>query len=531
MTKRILVVDDDELVLKTLSNLFIKCGWGVDICQNGEDGLRKIANESYVCVLLDIRMPGLNGTEVLEKIRGLEANGEIDQQNIIVMTGYSHEPDFIKVFQLGAWKYIAKPLDVEDLLKKIDECSKAYEARRAFDVPPGLEDDKQIFKKIRKLYDSKSLQQKADILSRQLNVPLKYIKGCNYDTNWFKNNIENPIGIVQIPLGITGPIFIKGKNASGNFFVPMATTEGALLLTYDLGMRLLSMAGPIETEVLTKCIHITPVFPIKDNEDEKIAKFTNENFGEIKQIAEAESRHTTLLRIEQNKVKDNFLLKFVFDTADAHGLNMINQATFNACKYIEAKTGAFFYLRSHFSGVKHHSLLNEEKGYGRCVRARGIVSQKALGILKVTATQMVDFGNRCLECGRAAGISSVNVHAANAIAAIFLACGQDAADLTSSAICSSRCEAMPNGKDLLVETVIKNLLVATVGGGTGLGTQRECLQIMDCFGSGKSDKFAEIIAAAAMAGEFTTAAAVINRTYVDIHNKYGRNKEKHSLPL
>ena len=205
---------------------------------------------------------------------------------------------------------------------------------------------------------------------------------------------------------------------------------------------------------------------------------------------------------------------------------MINHATFNACKYIEHNTGAFFHLRSHYSGIKHHSLVNEKEGQGRVVRASAVVSSKALGILKVSAGTMKEFFDRCTAAGQAAGISSVNVHGANAIAAIFLACGQDMADVSTSHACATTTELVNHGKDLRIVSTLRNLLVGTVGGGTGLGTQSECLRLMDCFGSEKSDKFAEIIAATVLAGEFPTAAAVINRTYVAIHNRYGRNKNK-----
>lgn len=388
------------------------------------------------------------------------------------------------------------------------------------------EQEEQSFKKLRKLYDPESISKKADLLSNQLQLPLKHIKGCTYDTNYFKGNIENPIGIIQIPLGIAGPISIKGKHAIGDFWVPLATTEGALILTYDLGMRLLKLSGPVEVEVLSKVVHITPMFPIQLDEDKKVLRFVNDNRETLKKMAEEDSRHTKLLKIDHLRVGDNFLLKFSYDTGDAQGLNMINHATFKVCRYIEEKTGIKFYHRSHYSGIKHYSRLNEQEGQGRVVRACATISSKALGMLKVSAVQMKDFFDRCIECGTAAEISSVNVHAANALAAIFLACGQDAADISQSHVCATTVELANNNQDLQMQVILKNLLIATVGGGTGLATQNECLKIMGCYGSGNSDKFAEIIAATVLAGEFPTAAAVINRSYVEIHNKYGRNKTK-----
>lgn len=384
-----------------------------------------------------------------------------------------------------------------------------------------------LFKKLRKLYDRNSVFQKADLLSQKLGISLKHIKGCTYDTHYLRGNVENPIGIAQIPLGIAGPLLIKGKHASGEFWVPMATTEGAMVLTYDLGMRLLRLGEPVKTEVISKVVHLDPMFLIKTDEDVRVSKFIKDNYEEIKRVAECDSSHTTLLKIEPHTVKNNLVLKFMYDTADAHGLNMINHATFNACKYIESKTGASFYHRSHYSGVKHYSPLNEEKGYGRVVKASSVISEKALSLLHVTAKEVKEFCDRCIECGGAAGIRSVNVHAANAIAAIFLACGQDAADISSAHACKGRAEVVGEGKDLYWECMLWNLLVGTVGGGTHLGTQSECLSMLGCLGSGKSDKFAEIIAATVLAGEFTTAASIVNRTYVETHDKYGRNKKKH----
>jgi len=382
------------------------------------------------------------------------------------------------------------------------------------------------YKKLRKLYDRQHLDRKAELIGDLTNCQLKHIRACTYDTNSFKNNIENPIGVIQIPLALAGPVPINGKNAKGSFYVPMATTEGALVLTYDLGMRLLQMGDPVETEVVSKGIHLDPMFLIEKDEDIRIKRFLDANYEAIKTIAESKSTHTKLLSIKPIRIGKNYVLKCFYDTGDAHGLNMINEATYNACKFIAEKTNTKFFHRSHYSAVKHHSLLNEAEGYGKKVKARAIVTRKALEMLRVTAQELQDFTDRCIECGTAAKVSAVNVHAANGISAVYLATGQDMADISSCHVCQSVGKAVNGGKDYLVEVMIPNLLIATVGGGTGLGTQKECLQIMDCFGSGKADKFAEIIAATVLAGEFPTAAAVVNGTYVDIHNKYGRNKNK-----
>ncbi|MDP3921715.1 MAG: response regulator [Candidatus Omnitrophota bacterium] len=525
MSKSILVVDDDKLVLGSVSNLFIKNGWRVNACSSGKEGLKQLAIDHYDCILLDIKMPDLDGTQVLERLRSLECERKIDHQRVIIMTGFADEEASVKAFQLGAFNYINKPFEIEDVLQKAEECANSKSVSQTFESPPTEESEEMVLKKIRKSYEPADVQKKASILSKKLNVPLQHIKGCTYDTNHFKGNIENPIGIVQIPLGLIGPLAINGNHAKGDFWVPLATSEGALSLTYDLGARLLRMSGPVEVEIISKGVHIAPMFPLVGDNGQLISEFVDKSYNEIKKVAEGASNHTKLLRIEKKKTANNFLLKFVYDTGDAQGLNMINQACFNACKYIQAKTGFRFYHRSHYSGIKHFSPLNEREGQGRKVKASAIISSKALGMLKVKADQMKDFFDRCIECAHAAGISSVNVHAANGVTAIFLACGQDMADISCSHSAATAVEII-DGKDLKIDVVLNNLMVATVGGGTGLGTQRECMEIMGCLGTGKSDKFAEIIAATVLAGEFPTAAAVITETYVDIHNKYGRNRNK-----
>lgn len=527
MTKTILLIDDDKLILQTLSNILIKHGWDVETCQSGLEGLEKAEKNKYKGIFLDIRMPGMDGAEVIKKLRELEKKGHIGKQNVILMTGYSNEDAAIKVFQEGAFFFLEKPFDAQQVLAVAAKCLDHDALIETFDASGGAEDDQKTFKKIRKEYDAESLNKKADILEKQLGITLKHIRGCTYDPNFLRGNVENPIGIIQIPLGLIGPIKVNGKSAKGNFWIPMATTEGALLLTYDLGSRIVSMGDGVEVEVVSKNVHISPMFPITSDEDEKkIKNFLDENYQSVQQVAQGKSQHTRLLAVEKHRVTNNLVLKFIFDTADAHGLNMINQATFNACKYIEAKTGFTFYHRSHYSGVKHHSLLNEREGYGRRVIAKTVIPAKALGMLRVTAQQLKDFTSRCIDCGTAAEISCINVHASNGITAIFLACGQDPADISSAHVCKGKCEII-NGKDVYWECDLKNLLIGTVGGGTGLGTQRECLEIMGCSGSGRSDKLAELIAATVLAGEIPTAAAVISQTYVDIHNKYGRNPTKY----
>jgi len=375
-------------------------------------------------------------------------------------------------------------------------------------------------------YSREAINKRLNWLEQKIGKSLHKIGGCSVDPAEFKGNIENLIGTAQIPIGIAGPLKVKGQYAEGEYFVPMATTEGVLILTYEMGMKLLAISGGASTQILSNKVHISPFFVVNPGEEKKLSGFLASNRSEIIRIAESTSHHLRVLDIEAHLIDNNFIVKFIYNTGDAQGLNMINNATLAACNYIKEKISLNFFLRSHYSGVKHFSTLNYQTGYGRKVIASATIPQKILKRLRVNAIQLRDFFNACTKAGHQAGISAVNVHASNAIAAIFAACGQDLADISSSHVCSSYCEVVNSGNDFYLQSTLHNLLIGTVGGGTGKGTQRECLEIMDCYGSGKSDKLAEIIAATVLAGELITAAAVVNGTYVDAHNKYGRNKPK-----
>lgn len=390
-----------------------------------------------------------------------------------------------------------------------------------------MKENSSTISSIRKGYDKESIDKKTQIISKNLGISLNCIADFSQDPKNFHGNIENPIGIVQIPLGLAGPLNIQGQHANGNFLVPMATTEGAMVLSYHMGMKLLNLSGGANTTIVSNKIHISPFFFVDDTEKkEKILNFIKKESKQIIQITEATSSHIRLIEIQPIPLESYLILKFVYYTFDAQGLNMINHATREACEFINRNVNLKYYLRSHYSGIKHFSRLNKETGLGRKVIAQAIIPASVLAKLKVTATEMKKFFDACITIGHAAGIPAVNVHAANAITAIFIACGQDVADISTSHVCSTRGEALNDDKDFFIETTLYNLIVGTVGGGTGLGTQKECLKIMGCYGTGKADKFAEVIAATVLAGEFVTAAAVMNDTYVQAHNKFGRNKNK-----
>ena len=125
--------------------------------------------------------------------------------------------------------------------------------------------------------------------------------------------------------------------------------------------------------------------------------------------------------------------------------------------------------------------------------------------------------------GYLAGVNNNGAHSANGIAAMFIACGQDAANVAESAAAAVYAEITKSG-DYYFSVTIPALIVATYGGGTGLPTQRECLELLGCYGEGKVEKFAEIVAATVLCGELSLGTAVIADEWVSSHEQLGRNR-------
>jgi hydroxymethylglutaryl-CoA reductase (NADPH) len=374
-------------------------------------------------------------------------------------------------------------------------------------------------------FTPEAVNARRDWLERKIGVSLEHIAVLSEAPEHFQGNIENLIGVAHVPLGIAGPLKVNGQEAQGIFYVPMATTEGAIVYTYMRGMHLVSLAGGVNVWTVRDEIHISPIFVFENLE--KTKKFTawlDTNFERVKEEAEKTTRHGKLLRLESHIFDRNVVVKFCYSTGDAMGLNMINIATEEACKWIvPIVRPEEFYLRSNFSSVKKVSAHNYAvAGLGKMVIADVTIPRSLLRrLFKVSPETLARYCHLCFLSSVHAGMVGMNGHIANGLAAIFIACGQDVANIVDSQVSVSSCEVTKNG-DLYVSMKIPNLVVGTVGGGVSLEPQRECLQILGCYGSGKARKFAEIVAASVLAGEIGVAAAIVTGTFVSAHKKYGR---------
>jgi hydroxymethylglutaryl-CoA reductase (NADPH) len=287
-------------------------------------------------------------------------------------------------------------------------------------------------------------------------------------------------------------------------------------------MQLVSLAGGVTTTVLRDEIHIAPIFVFDSLIfAKKFVQWLDSNFQRIKEKAEATTRYGKLVRLEPNIIDRNVIVKFCYTTGDAMGLNIITVATDAACKFITATVKPRkFYLQANFSAVKKVSAHNMVAGYGKTVIAEAIIPNRLLRLtFGIDSKKMVDYFEHNILATTHAGMIGSNGHTANALTALFIACGQDAASVVESHVCITNYEVTEGG-ELYISTKFPNLVLGTVGGGTGLGTQMECLELIGCKGAGKAKKFAEIAAAAALSGEVAICGANASGSFVEGLKKF-----------
>lgn len=342
----------------------------------------------------------------------------------------------------------------------------------------------------------------------------------------FKGNIENFIGMAQMPVGMAGPLLVRGTAAQGDFFVPMATTEGALVASYNRGMKACRLSGGITSVCLMEGVQRAPYFKF-DNMVTVGAfiKWVHEHVQTFTDIVSENSRYAQLNEMKTSIQGNSVLLIFEYATGDASGQNMITICTDKICKYIleHFETPPVeWYIESNYSGDKKATAVSFSNVRGKKVCAEALLTRKVVkDILKTTPEAIERYGRASTLAAVQSGAIGVQGHVANGLTALFIACGQDVACVSESSVGITRMEVNA-ARELYVSLTLPSLIVGTVGGGTGLPTQQECLQMMDCAGVGKARKFAEICCAVALAGELSIVSAMSADHFTQAHQKLGR---------
>lgn len=390
-------------------------------------------------------------------------------------------------------------------------------------IPRSSEDD----------YSPEILATRQEFIEEKTPARLHHTRQYSFEPNVMSGNIENMFGAVQIPVGLAGPLLVDGEHAQGEFYVPMATVEGTMLASYNRGMKVIRESGGVKTTVCGEAMQRAPVFVFADARDARdFEQWLVAHVTEIKTVAEATTSIGKLLEIEHYIAHNMVFTRFDYSTGDAAGQNMTSKATFAACEWINQQYPSLshYLLSGNFDTEKKTSSVNMLKGRGRRVTAEITIPRDVLiKNLRITPEQM-HYGQGISTLSSFLTSSSNNAaHPANGLAALYLATGQDIANIGESNQCSTYNKVTRNG-DYYFSITLPSLIVATYGGGTALPTQRECLEIMDCFGAGRALKLAEIAAALTMAGELSLGAATRldkdtrRNEWVDAHERLGRNR-------
>jgi hydroxymethylglutaryl-CoA reductase (NADPH) len=384
-------------------------------------------------------------------------------------------------------------------------------------VPRDREDD----------YTLNAAERRRTFVRERTGAELQHVGSFSFDPAILTGNIEQFIGVAQVPIGLAGPLLVNGEYAQGEFYVPLATAEGTLVASYNRGMRLLYESGGVTTTIVADHMQRAPAFLFASaREARAFAGWLDEHFAEIKAAAEETTRSGKLVEIEKYTASRMLYTRFDYTTGDAAGQNLTGKATQAACRWIEAHNDTIehYFLESNFATDKKSSQINMLRTRGKRVVAEAVIPNEVLRRVMRSDTRLMYKARQVSNLGGfMSGVNNNGAHSANGITAMFIATGQDAANVAESSAAYVYAELRDNG-DYYYSVTIPSLIVATYGGGTGLATQRECLELLGCYGRDKVRKFAEIVAAAVLCGELSLGSAIVAEEWVEAHDLYGRNR-------
>ncbi len=376
-------------------------------------------------------------------------------------------------------------------------------------------------------YSDEIIRTRRDFLTSFSGAKPDHLYKQSFDPSTTEGNIENFIGVAQIPIGLAGPVMVNGEYAKGEFVIPMATTEGTLVASYNRGMKVLNLSGGVTATVSDDRMQRAPVFIFDSaREARDFRGWVAENMDEIRRAAEATSSVAKLLDIDIFLSNKFAYLRFNYATGDAAGQNMVGRATFAACSWMldNIDTVRSFYLESNLATDKKHSQINIMRTRGKRVTAEAVIPRDVLVQHMRVEPRSLHYHSQVSNVGAfISGANNNGAHSPNGITAMFIATGQDVANVAESCSGIVYTELTPD-EDLYISITIPSLIVATYGGGVGLPTQRECLEILGCWGRDRVRKLAEIVGAVVLAGEISLASAISSLDWVSSHEKYGRNR-------
>lgn len=349
-----------------------------------------------------------------------------------------------------------------------------------------------------------------------------------HDAALYCRNIESYIGTVTTPVGLAGPLRLHGRSGPADYPVPLATTEAALVASYNRGARLITTAGGCTARVVDEAVSRTPMFAFDDLVSaEEFSRSVLDEAAGLGAIVSTVTSHGSLVSARPVIEGNHVYLDLRFRTGDASGQNMVTfaaEAICNRLLSIAPREPRYWFLEANFSGDK--------KATARClgdVRGKRVSADIRIprnlvtGQLHTTPEHMVDYWYAGAIGGVMSGTTGIQGHFANGLAALYLACGQDIACVAESAVGITRLEIVDDG-DLYATVTLPNVMVGTVGGGTGLPSARACLEILGLAGAGTGTALAELCAALALAGELSIVGAFCSGDFAIAHRALSRGE-------
>jgi hydroxymethylglutaryl-CoA reductase (NADPH) len=367
------------------------------------------------------------------------------------------------------------------------------------------------------------------VLERETGATLATVAAHSFEPGETASNVENMVGATQVPLGVVGPLAVDGDHAASDYYLPIATTEGALVASVNRGCSAVSAAGGATARITKRGMTRAPVFRVAGAaEGAAVIEWVEDNEDRLAAAAEATTSHGRLQSVTPYLVGDNVFLRFSYHTGDANGMNMVTIATREAAALVEDETPAeLVALSGNLCSDKKPAAINAVEGRGHTVTADVTIPRETVERRLDATPEAVETVNtrKNLVGSAKAGSFGFNAQAANVVAGVFLATGQDEAHVVEGSNCITTVEAREDG--LYAGVTLASLQVGTVGGGTDLDTQTEALELLGLAGGGdppgtNADAFAEIVAAGALAGELSLLSALASRDLSSAHEELGR---------
>ena len=324
------------------------------------------------------------------------------------------------------------------------------------------------------------------------------------------------IALARYELSEDGALAETGRELE-EVTVPLAHTEGSLTASLQRGARAVEESGGFRTHVVADRITRASCFVCRDAGDAlALARWIEERVGEMRDWLRAAdipelSRHAVLREAKTHVVGPMCHVLWRFTTGDAVGPNMMTRNAYALnMAYVMPQSPVPIertMLEANMGGDKKPSYEFFQSGHGKTVIAEATLTDEAIRrVLRTTADDLAELAWAGTHGAVASGMQSVAFTPASAIAAVFAATGQDLGMVGTSSMAHGTGRRVEGG--LHVSIRFPGLEVGTIGGGTTLPTAREWLALMDCAGAGKVYRFAQIVAAAALALEISASAAM-----------------------